>query len=475
MKQKLLLPVFSSFFLLACANTSEIDPKVKDLPLPSNWQQEKSLNSQQKQQVLTVQDNWLAQLDNPQVHQLVTQALSNNQQFAVQAFELQIAEQQVIMAGSELWPTLDLAFKSGRNKNNQPVSYANSNSVNLNLSYEVDIWGKLSAADRQSNYNYLAQKANFEQYKQQLVVNVVSTWFEVIEADKLLRLYQSRVDNSRQNLAIIESGYQSGLSEALDVYLTRNDLNNELTRVADQQVIKVKLIRKLERLVGEYPKGSLLVEANLPLLTNDIPVGLPSELLSRKPELKASWYQLLAKDAGLAYAHKQRFPSIVITGSVGDSASDISNLLSGSSLAWSLLGSVSAPLFNAGRLAANEEKTRIQLKQGEQQYLDTLYSAFNDVENAITTEQGLKRSYFTMLEAQENAKVASTLSFEQYQSGLVSYTTVLDAQKRSFDAQSTLIKIKSQLITNRINLHFSLGGDFTAKPIETKSLDTEAK
>lgn len=458
---RLLLPLLSSLFLLACSSTSEIDEKLTDLPLPQNWQDSK--------QSLAVEHNWLAELDNLQVHQLVKKALASNHQFAMQAYSLEIAEQQLIVSGSQLWPELDLAFRSGRNKDNQTDSYANSNSVNLNLSYEVDIWGKLSDADRMTNFNYLAQKATFEQYKQQLVVNVLTTWFRVIEAEKLLALYRSRVVNSQQNLAIIEAGYHSGLTAALDVYLTRNDLNNELTRVSEQETEKTKLIRQLERLIGEYPKGELLVNANLPLLTTDIPVGLPSELISRKPELKASWYQLLSQDAGLAYAHKQRFPSIVLFGSVGDSNADIGDLLSGSSLAWSLLGSVSAPIFNAGRLKANEEKARIELKQGEQLYLDTLYSAFSDVENAITTEKNLKNSYYTMLAAQENAKIASTLSFEQYQSGLVTYTTVLDAQNRSFEAQSTLIKIKNQLIANRINLHLSLGGDFTTPSLASSS------
>ncbi len=448
-----LLPLLLSLFLLACNSTSQVDEKLKDLPLPQNWQDSK--------QALAIEHNWLSELDDPQIHRLVEKALAANHQFIMQAYSLEIAEQQLIVSGSHLWPELDLAFRSGRNKDNQTDSYSNSNSVNLNLSYEIDIWGKLSDADRMSNYNYLAQKATFEQYKQQLVVNVLTTWFSVIEAEKLLTLYRNRVGNSQQNLAIIEAGYNSGLTAALDVYLTRNDLNTELTRVSEQETIKTKLIRQLERLIGEYPTGELLVNANLPLLTNDIPVGLPSELISRKPELKASWYQLLSQDSGLAYAHKQRFPSIVLSGSVGDSTADIGDLLSGSSLAWSLLGSISAPIFNAGRLKANEEKARIELKQGEQRYLDTLYNAFSDVENAITTEKSLKNSYYTMLAAQDNAKIAATLSFEQYQSGLVSYTTVLDAQKRSFEAQTTLIKIKHQLIANRINLHLSLGGDFT--------------
>jgi multidrug efflux system outer membrane protein len=459
---RFLFPLLASIFLLACSNTSKVDEKLKDLPLPQNWHDSK--------QALTVEHNWLSQLGNPQVHQLVKKALAVNHQFAMQAYALEISEQQLIVSGSQLWPELDLAFRSGRNKNNQTDSYANSNSVDLNLSYEIDLWGKLSDADRLSNYNYLAQKSSFEQYKQQLVINVVTTWFSVIEAEKLLALYRSRVENSQQNLAIIEANYSSGLTPALDVYLTRNDLNNELTRVSEQETVKIKLIRQLERLIGEYPKGELLVNANLPLLSNDIPVGLPSELVSRKPALQASWYQLLSQNAALAYAHKQRFPSIVLSGSLGDANADIGDLLSGSSLAWSLLGNVSAPIFNAGRLKANEEKARLALKQGEQLYLDTLYGAFSDVENAITTEKSLKQRYYTMLAAQVNAKIAATLSFEQYQSGLVSYTTVLEAQKRSFEAQTTLIKIKNQLIANRINLHFSLGGDFT-----TPSLENEAK
>lgn len=457
-----LLVLFFSLLLFACSSTSQIDKQLTDLPLPAHWHD--------SNKTLAVESNWLSQLDNQQAHQLVNKALTSNHQLLMQAYALDIAEQQLVIAGSQLWPELDLAFRSSRNKNAQAGSYASSNSINLNLSYEVDILGKLSDADRQSNYNYLAQKSSFEQLKQQLVVNVLTAWFNVIEADKLLTLYRSRVKNSQQNLAIIEAGYQSGLTAALDVYLTRNELHSELTRVSEQQTLKTKLIRQLERLIGEYPKGELLVNANLPLLTNEIPVGLPSELISRKPALKASWYQLLSQDAGLAYAHKQRFPSIVLSGSVGDSNGDIGELLSSSSLAWSLLGNISAPLFNAGRLKANEEKSLLELKQGEQRYLDTLYSAFSDVENAITTEKSLKKRYYTMLSAQENAKIAATLSFEQYQSGLVSYTTVLDAQKRSFDAQTTLIKIKNQLIANRINLHFSLGGDFT-----TPSYENEAK
>ncbi|MBA6347394.1 TolC family protein [Colwellia sp. BRX8-9] len=461
------MTVLATTLLLACSSTSELDKNIRNINLPATWQQ--------SEQNLQVENNWLEQLDSPQVQQLVRTALASNHQLKIQAYNVEIQKQQLIISGSTLWPSLDLSLRSGRNKYNDSDTYTNSSSVNLNLTYELDLWGKLSSADQQANLTFMAEQSNFEQSKQQLVVDVVTKWFAVVEAEKLLSLYQGRVKNSQQNLDIIESGYNSGLSEALDVYLTRNELNNELTRVWEQKTVKTQLIRQLERLVGEYPTGTLLVDADLPLLTSDIPLGLPSELISRKPQLKSSWYLLLAKDAGLAYAHKQRFPSLTLTASVGDSGIDIDDLLSGSSLAWSLFGNISAPLFNAGRLAANEEQARLALKQNEQQYLEHLYNAFTEVENAVTQEKSLKNSYKSMLAAQENAKVAATLSFEQYQSGLVNYTTVLDAQSRSFDAQSTLIKLKNRLIANRIQLHLALGGDFTVSEKTATTINPKAE
>lgn len=450
-----------SLFLIACNSTSQINENINNISLPTQWSQSHS--------ALTIQNNWLATFNNPQINQLVFKALNNNHQLKAQAYALDSNKQQLIISGSELWPALDLSIRNGRSKNGQSQTYAKTNSINLNANYELDIWGKLSAADKKSNFTYLAQQAAFDQLKQQLVANVVIAYFSIVEAENLLTLYQSRVTNSQQNLDIIESGYNAGLNAALDVYLARNELNNELTRKAEQKTATIKQVRKLERLLGDYPEGILNINVKLPLLSNSIPVGLPSDLISRKPDLKASWYQLLAKDAALAFAHKQRFPSLRLAASVGDSTHNIEDLLSGSSLAWSLLNSVSAPIFNAGRLAANEEKARHSLKQSEQQYLDTLYEAFSAVENAISTENKLKLTYQTMLAAQENAQIAATLSFEQYQSGLVVYTTVLDAQSRYFDAQNSLIKIKSQLLTNRITLHFSLGGDFSSPLPKTEA------
>lgn len=295
--------------------------------MPQQWQQEASSS------VLKVQEQWLTQLQNPTLNKFVQQALKNNQQLLQTSYDVEIQKQQLIVSGAALWPSLDLSTRTSRSKDNRPVSYDNASSVSLNLTYEVDLWGKLSDAKREANLNYLAQQARFEQAKQQLVADVVTGWFDVVTAQQLLDLFKRREANSQQNLDIIEAGYRQGINEALDVYLARNELNNERSRIATQTASLSASARVLERLLGEYPKGAITASSDLPVINTDIPLGLPSELITRKPTLRASWYELLAADASLAYAHKQRFPSLDLTASLSDSTDRVSDLFSPSSLA----------------------------------------------------------------------------------------------------------------------------------------------
>jgi NodT family efflux transporter outer membrane factor (OMF) lipoprotein len=449
---KLTTYLLFAVLLCGCVSTNEVDNNIRRAAVPSNWQFSETPSP--------ITDNWFAQFDQVQLNQLTVEALKNNQNLRQEAYDVQILEQQLIQADANFWPSLDLNLNTGRSKSTDNV-ISNSNSIELEASYELDIWGKLSAAQKQTNLMYLAAKAQYQQNRQSLVANLVSSWFDWIAAKQLYSLFEQRVSNAQQNLDIIESGYQQGLSGALDVYLSRNELNTELSNLAEQHAAQLQSVRTLERLLGRYPDASLTSkQLTLPLLSADIPLGMPLDIISRKPELLASWYQVLAQDAALAFAHKQRFPSINLRASISDSADELSDLLSGSSLAWSLLGGLTAPLFRAGDLKANEEIARLKLKQQEQVYLDTLYNAFSNVENAITTEYSLKQRYQATLAAQQNAASAETLAFEQYQRGLVTYTTVLEAQGRSFNAQSALIRIKNQLLANRIDLHVALGGDF---------------
>ena len=134
--------------------------------------------------------------------------------------------------------------------------------------------------------------------------------------------------------------------------------------------------------------------------------------------------------------------------------------LDGNAIAWSLVASLTQPIYQGGRLKASEERARQRVIQAEKQYLDFVYQAFAEVENAISRDTSLQGRYEAIQGAERDAAAAYELSFEQYQRGLVSYATVLESQRRAFDSQSTVIDLRNQLLQNRITLYTALGGEF---------------
>lgn len=437
--------------LAACTQTQSIDEKARLKLSPKNWHSDYATST-----TVSVEP-WYQHYATVNLDDLVTQALQNNFQLKQLKLATDIQAKRLNIAQADLWPSLSIGFNASRQKSSSQIS--NSTSLELSGSYELDIWGKLSAKEQSNLYQFLSAKALYEQARQQLVADVLIGYAQAIEAEQLYQLFTKRSQNTQQNLDIIESGYKGGLNSALDVYLSRNELNSDLAQVFQQEATRASAIRDIENLLGKYPSGLLSLSESIPNIDNKLQAWLPSDLILNKPSLQSKWLDLLAANSDLAFAHKQRFPSFNISASIGNSEEKLKDLLS-SDIVWSVLGSVVAPIFNAGSLAATEDIARLTKEQVELTYMEQVYQSFSEVENAMLQEKILRQRYDRFLEAEKNAIAAEELAFEQYLKGLVSYTTVLDAQTRAVDAQSALIQIKRQLFTNRIQLHVALGGSF---------------
>jgi len=447
------ITIVFSLLLSACATTT--DYTLPDTPyVPATWQQDTAHQP--------VQAGWLAALNDPQLVKLVNEAIRNNPQLATQRALLDQAKQQLIISGAPRIPELSAALSASRRQIQTATTRTTSQNLELtlNLNWEIDIWGKLKDTQKQAALIFAAKKAELDMAQLQLVAETSNAWYDVLEAQTLLVLYKSRLNNLQRNLDIIEAGYRQGLNPALDIYLTRNDLQQETARISAQQQLTSNTVRRLQLLLGRYPDGQAFPPQALPLIAGNIPAGLPSELINRRPGLHRDWLELLAADTGIAIAHKQRFPHLSITGSSGQSSTELRNLLQTNQGVWSLVGGLLQPLFNAGELAAREEEARTRLRQLEQQYQASVLQAFAEVETALTQEAALESQYQQYLRAEENARTAETISFEQYQRGLVNYATVLESQRRAFDAQSAVIQLQRQQLNNRIALHVALGGSF---------------
>jgi len=444
---QLILPLL--LMLTACSTPPQLHPPTPELP--DHWL------SGAETQATALTPGWLQTLNAPELNTLVEEALQRNPALAAVRQQLLAAEQQVRITGAGRYPQLDLTLRADRDEGSQRVD-----GLNLSLGWNLDLWGKLSADQQRAELTRAAAEAAFEEQRQALAASLAQNWFALQEARMLLELYTRRRDNLQDNLEIIESGYRQGLNEALDLYLARNNLHAEAAKVAQQQQTLNELQRELERQLGRYPSALLTTTERLPLIKTEIPVGQPADILRRRPDLQQQWLELLAADAELASAHRDRFPSLSLNAGYGGSSDALSDLLSAGNLGWSLGASLVQSLFDAGRKAAVQEQALAQRREQEQRWLDALFTAFAEVENALSARQQLQERYRLYLQAETNALNAESLAFEQYRNGLESYTTVLEAQRRSLDAQISVINLRRQLLDNRIELHRALGGRFLA-------------
>lgn len=447
-------------FLLATANLvacshSAIAPETAEPQVPAEWSRGGNEGD--------VAVNWLNAFEQPQLRSLVAEAQGANYALAQERARLTVAEQAVIITRSGRLPVFDVSLDGSRIESEDPgggSTAVDSFGTSLDGRWDADIWGELSSAQRAAELDLAAQRARLESVERDLAGSVAGAVFDAMEARQLLGVARRRLDNAIESHEIVASGYRQGLNDALDLYLARNQVERERASFAQQEQSLLETVSALELSLARYPDGAMNIEGELPILNEPIPAGLPADLLTRRTDLQEAWLSLLAADADLAVAHKARFPSLSLVGSAGLSSGELSDLLDAGSASWLLRSALSQTLWNGGRLRALEAQAKAQVEQTEQVYLDLVYRAFAEVENAISRTASLRTRYDAFLEAEKNSRAALELALEQYQRGLVSYTTVLESQRQAFDAESTVVQLRNQQLQNRISLYLALGGEF---------------
>jgi NodT family efflux transporter outer membrane factor (OMF) lipoprotein len=452
----LLLIIFAVLAMAGGCTHSAITPRAAEPEMPGAWQRGGTEGS--------IDLDWLSGLDDPTITALVREAIINNYSLAQERARLAQAEQAVVISRANRFPDLEVSLNGARRGVEDATGAridTESFDVSADARWEVDLWGRLSKQQQAAQLAYASQQARLEFVERGVAAATSGLFFDVMEAQQLLEVAQRRLDNSIESHDIVASGYRQGLNDALDLYLARNQVERQQANYAEQQQRLSETIAGLQLALARYPDGRMTVARRLPVIEDPIPVGLPSELLMRRPDLQEVWLNLLAADAALAAAHKARFPSLTLVGGASLTSIQFSDLFDGDASTWSIAGGLSQPLFNAGRLKALEDQAYARVQQAEQQYLDLVYRAFADVENAISRSESLQERYDSFLEAEKNSAAALQLALEQYQRGLVPYTTVLESQRQAFDAETTVVQLRNQLLQNRIDLFMALGGDFS--------------
>ncbi len=441
--------------LASCAGTG-ITTRPDELPVPADWARGGDAGE--------VAADWLEAFGDPRLEALVGEAIEQNFSLRQESERVASARQAVVIARAGRLPVLEIGVDGSRRSSELAGGgslVTESYELALGGRWDLDPWQRLGKQQQAAELALAAQEARYAALARAVAGTTAAQYFAALEAGQLLAVAERRLANAIESRDIVASGYRQGLNDALDLYLARNQVERERANLALQQQNRLEAIADLQLTLARYPDGVVGDLPDLPVLEAPIPAGLPSDLLTRRPDLQEAWLGLLAADAELAAAHRARFPSLSLVGSAGQTAGEFSDLVDNGAGAWSLAFSLAQPLFESGRLVALEQQALARVRIAEQAYLDLAYRAFAEVENAISRAASLTARYSALLEAEKNSRAALELALEQYQRGLVSYTTVLESQRQAFDAEATVVSLRNQRLQNRIALYLALGGDFS--------------
>lgn len=417
----------------------------------------------------TASTGWLRDFHSERLRRLVNQAIAANHDLGVAAARVDQARAQVRITGADLYPQLAADFSGTRSQRASGQRFvgigvrSNRFESIADMSWELDFWGRIRDERGGAIAEAEAASADLHAAKLSLAANTVKAAVSLAEAEGQIGLAAENARRRRVHLEVLEKQLARGLDpdrSALDVSLSRADLARAESTLASRKREADAARRSLEVLLGGYPAGKEPGLVELPEIGKSIPAGLPSDLLMRRPDIRAAERRLEAALRSESAAKKAWLPSFRMTGNTGYSSEELSSMVEPGALVWTIAGSVAQTIFQGGRIAGNVELARGRYREALEQYAADLLTAFQEVETALAADVFLRQQAAALENALTEAERSVRLALGQYERGLSDVLTLLDAQQRAFDAGSSLLAVKAELLRNRADLHLALGGEF---------------
>ena len=455
------LPLLA-IFLSGCA----VGPNYQkpDVPAPPKFRFDTSEASEK-----SLADTKFAEVFQDEVlQQMVQTALTQN-------FDLNIAAQRVIEArnqlgvqASYLYPTLNASgqFSAVRNSSQGalrlPPSFgtdASFTQAGFSLSWELDVWGRLRRLNESARAQYLASEDGRRGVVTTLIADVATGYLSLRELDLEMEIARKTRDIARDGLRLTTIRRNQGAATGLDVRQSEQFLYTATAQIAsiERQIAQTEnfLSLLLGRGPGEIPRGKKLLELASP---EQVPAGLPSALLARRPDIRQAEDILIAANAEIGAARAQYFPQVSLTGFLGGQSRALTNLFTGPGRQWSFAPAATLPIFNAGRIRSTVRITEAQRAEALLTYEKAVQNAFREVSDALVghTKTGEQRAQQELL---VNAlRESDRLSNLRYRGGLDSYLQVLDAERNLFQGELLLAQLHRQELLTVVQLYRALGG-----------------
>ncbi|RKY16349.1 MAG: hypothetical protein DRQ55_18160, partial [Planctomycetota bacterium] len=418
--------------LAGCETPPERVERALEIELPSDWSGSTGGTEQ-------LAGHWWAQLDDGVLGGLVQQALLANPDLTRAASRVAEARALAVVVGADLLPRLEAGLAAARTKTNfvglpvggdgLPTSRFSSYELSLGASWELDLWGRLADREEAALARADAAYVDLQGVRLSLAGAVLRAGLRLLEAQAQRDLAERSAESWRENDALVQRRYRQGLVPALAARQVGTSLAGALARVAERRRNEQDASIALSVLLGAPPELRLDAGQAFPALREELPAGLPVTLLARRPDLVAAERRLMAAELDGEAARKDFYPRLVLTGAVGTSSDQLSDLLDGDFGVWSIAGNLLQPIFEGGRLRAGVELADARAAAALADFASTLLTALGEVQSALLAEELLAEVEAALAQASEHATVARQLAADRYRSGLTDLLTLLDVQR----------------------------------------------
>ena len=410
-----------------------------------------------------VADGWLSSFRDPRLDALVREAITNNVDLRVAAARVEQSAAYAKLAGATLYPQVQILARGGGKLSGDGSGLQG---VGIFASWELDLWGRVRSEREASRFQYESVVLDEAYARQSIAAQAAKGWFLATEA-RLQRALAEEMTRSSESLVSLASDRQRiGRGDEYDVAQARASLQTYRDAIEQFELARQQALRSLEALAGRYPAAALEAPAQLATKPAPVPVGMPSELLERRPDVVAAERRVAAAFYAVEESKAARLPRISLTASATSISSDLFVLTSHSNPVIGLGVSLLAPIFTGGALESKVEIRTAEQKVAVAEYGRVGQRAFGEVENALSSEFTLEARAAVLREAVTQNERALEFANVRYRVGSGDLRAVQQQQLSLYAARTALLRVQSEQLVQRVNLYLALGGGWDAAPAQ---------
>lgn len=429
---------------------------------------------------------WWKEYGSTTLDQLVSSALANNRNLQQTMANVERAAAALTIARSDLFPQLNYSGEAARQRASEnSLSGAqlqgrpyNAYQALAAASWELDLWGKIRRQTESAQATLRATEASHKAAIVSVVSSTVTTYISVLQAEEQLRIARETAQSYYQTYKLFLERYRVGNISEMEVAQAKSQWQSAKVQIPSIEQQKIELLNSLSILTGVQVDQMPKLDKLGSLKTPKIAKGIPSKLLMDRPDVVAAEEQLIAANADIGVARANYFPSISLSGGLGFSSDELSDLLKAPSKMWTLSGSITGPIFHWGAVRAGVRSAEAEEKALLAAYLLSVQQAFVDVDNSLSSRQNLLREMKDKRALVQTLREYKRLANAQYDGGYTGYVTVLQAEQSLLPQELSLAEVRASALSSVARIYSSLGGAWIDQALmeeQAAIADREAK